>query len=399
VESCYLTTDPDACSSSSDSTVSWVLDDSNNERLFDATEHYIYTVSGLRPDDMPSPCTKGYTHRWIKISDDVSSCDSAGVDEDTRNTLENWLDDYGQSRNDYIVDVNLKSTSDSSVCNTPNTKGMTLIYDGGCFKHSHPDEWSVYDFTYWTLPNTHPGNAGASENPIKKWIDNNFRLEYPSWHPMSRWENEKGKFDYLGRFGDDISFRSLPGNLRLPAVLNEFGDGNNQDKSVVVCGSPGEVKNDKTKGNIFQFSGGEAVSDYVLHYLLRYSFTSSSLISYTVEQSNIKSSPQLAVQKSNAWMMIALQKPDQLRQRVAWALSQILVITPNQITAVEQSEIYLNYYDIFVRHAFSSYKFILKEVAYSPMMGEMLSYLKSKSTSFVLDESGSVSYPDENFAR
>ena len=97
--------------------------------------------------------------------------------------------------------------------------------------------------------------------------------------------------------------------------------------------------------------------------------------------------------------MIALQKPDQLRQRVAWALSQILVITPNQITAVEQSEIYLNYYDIFVRHAFSSYKFILKEVAYSPMMGEMLSYLKSKSTSFVLDESGSVSYPDENFAR
>jgi hypothetical protein len=144
---------------------------------------------------------------------------------------------------------------------------MTLSYDGGCYKHSHPDEWSVYDFTYWSFPNTHPGNAGASQNPIKKWVDNNFRLEYPSWHPMSRWENEKGKFDYLGRFGDDISFRSLPGNLRLPAVLNEFGGDNNQDEGIVVCGSLGEVKNDKLKGNIFHFSGGETVSDDVLFFL------------------------------------------------------------------------------------------------------------------------------------
>lgn len=97
--------------------------------------------------------------------------------------------------------------------------------------------------------------------------------------------------------------------------------------------------------------------------------------------------------------MIVLTKSDQLRQRVAWALSQILVITQNQISADEQSEIYLNYYDIFVRHAFGSYRSILKEVAYSPMMGEMLSYLKSKSTAFVLADSGSISYPDENFAR
>ena len=97
--------------------------------------------------------------------------------------------------------------------------------------------------------------------------------------------------------------------------------------------------------------------------------------------------------------MIALQAADQLRQRVAWALSQILVITPNQINAFEQSESYLNYYDIFVRHAFSSYRSILKEVAYSPMMGEMLSYLKSKSTAFVLEAKDIISYPDENFAR
>jgi cullin-associated NEDD8-dissociated protein 1 len=98
-------------------------------------------------------------------------------------------------------------------------------------------------------------------------------------------------------------------------------------------------------------------------------------------------------------MMVVLQGSDQLRQRVAWALSQILVITPEQINAAFQSESYLNYYDIFVRHAFSDYRSILKEVAYSPMMGEMLSYVNSKSTAFVLWQKGSVSYPDENFAR
>ena len=67
-------------------------------------------------------------------------------------------------------------------------------------------------------------------------------------------------------------------------------------------------------------------------------------------------------QKRNAWAMIALDSDDQLRQRMAWALSQIVVITPNQIADIGLSEIYLNFYDIFVRHAFGNYFDILKEV-------------------------------------
>lgn len=47
--------------------------------------------------------------------------------------------------------------------------------------------------------------------------------------------------------------------------------------------------------------------------------------------------------------MVFLNAKDQLRQRMAWALSQILVITPNQIeTSKDEAEVYLNYYDIFV---------------------------------------------------
>jgi uncharacterized protein (DUF1800 family) len=78
--------------------------------------------------------------------------------------------------------------------------------------------------------------------------------------------------------------------------------------------------------------------------------------------------------------MVALSAPDQLRQRMAWALSQVLVVTPNQINENGLSEAYLNYYDIFVRNAFGNYRDVLKEVSQSPMMAEMLSFLESKSS-------------------
>lgn len=91
--------------------------------------------------------------------------------------------------------------------------------------------------------------------------------------------------------------------------------------------------------------------------------------------------------------MIALESNDQLRQRMAWALSQILVVTPNQIDEEGYSEIYLNYYDIFVRNAFGNYFDVLKEVSYSPMMAEMLSFLDSKSSAYVLEDSGAKAYP------
>jgi hypothetical protein len=112
-----------------------------------------------------------------------------------------------------------------------------------------------------------------------------------------------------------------------------------------------------------------------------------------------KESDDLRNQKKNLWNTVALWAEDQLRQRMAWALSQILVITPNQINNKEATEIYANYYDIFVRNAFGNYRDVLKEVAYSPMMAEMLSFLESKSSAFVLRSTGDKAYPDENFAR
>lgn len=117
--------------------------------------------------------------------------------------------------------------------------------------------------------------------------------------------------------------------------------------AVVVCGSDQEVANNPSGSSIFQFK----------------------------ESTDIKGNAEFASQKKSVWTMIAMNDSnDQLRQKVAWALSQILVITPNQIQNVESAENYLNYYDIFVKHAFGNYFDILKEVSFSPMVSSFCIY-------------------------
>jgi hypothetical protein len=48
---------------------------------------------------------------------------------------------------------------------------------------------------------------------------------------------------------------------------------------------------------------------------------------------------------------------------------------------------------IFTRNAFGSFRDIVKEVAYSPMMGEFLTFMNNRAYA------SSGTYPDENFAR
>jgi uncharacterized protein (DUF1800 family) len=95
---------------------------------------------------------------------------------------------------------------------------------------------------------------------------------------------------------------------------------------------------------------------------------------------------------------MALFADDQLRQRMAWALSQILVISPSLLADPFNTEATLQYYDIFVRNAFGSYRDILKQVAFSPRMGDMLTYIGGESWQFSFDR-GNPTFPDENFAR
>lgn len=98
----------------------------------------------------------------------------------------------------------------------------------------------------------------------------------------------------------------------------------------------------------------------------------------------------------NAWWYAAMQD-DQLRQRVAFALSQIFVVSSNGAPGNYPRGM-ANYYDLLSRHAFGNFRDLLEDVTLSPMMGLYLTHLHNRRERF--NNAGEqVSTPDENYAR
>ncbi|HET7794679.1 MAG TPA: DUF1800 domain-containing protein [Rhizobacter sp.] len=89
----------------------------------------------------------------------------------------------------------------------------------------------------------------------------------------------------------------------------------------------------------------------------------------------------------------ALTGPDQLRQRAAFALSQIFVISFVDGTLANQTRGVTSYYDMLAEKAFGNYRDLLESVSLHPMMGVYLTSLRNQKE----DANGRV--PDENYAR
>lgn len=81
----------------------------------------------------------------------------------------------------------------------------------------------------------------------------------------------------------------------------------------------------------------------------------------------------------------ALYSPDQLRQRVAWALYKILVVSGRDVSHPSRLSPYLTILD---QRAFGSYRALLSDITLSPAMGRYLDMASSTRTR-----------PNENFAR
>jgi hypothetical protein len=99
--------------------------------------------------------------------------------------------------------------------------------------------------------------------------------------------------------------------------------------------------------------------------------------------------------KMMVWQMVALHSPDQLRQRMAWALAQIYLLGENGYPKQKEIETWTVFYDIFVRNAFGNLRDILRAVSWSPQMGRYLTFRRSSG---FCPFSG-CSYPDENYSR
>ncbi|MEO6597851.1 MAG: DUF1800 family protein [Planctomycetota bacterium] len=94
------------------------------------------------------------------------------------------------------------------------------------------------------------------------------------------------------------------------------------------------------------------------------------------------------------WWERVLTAPDQLRQRVAFALSEILVVSDVADALVGDVCGVAEYYDILVRGAFGTYRELLEHVTLSPIMGRYLSHLRNARPDPIAN-----TRPDENYAR
>lgn len=98
--------------------------------------------------------------------------------------------------------------------------------------------------------------------------------------------------------------------------------------------------------------------------------------------------------RSDVFWNIAVNAPDQLRQRVAFALGQILVVSDKDAGLDNRVRGIANYHDILASEAFGNYRTLLSKVTLNPMMGDFLSMRRNEKP----DIENNIQ-SDENYAR
>eukprot|EP00538_Stauroneis_constricta_P006114 CAMPEP_0119557550 /NCGR_PEP_ID=MMETSP1352-20130426/9190_1 /TAXON_ID=265584 /ORGANISM="Stauroneis constricta, Strain CCMP1120" /LENGTH=2298 /DNA_ID=CAMNT_0007604673 /DNA_START=349 /DNA_END=7245 /DNA_ORIENTATION=+ len=417
-DTCHVSTSPSACAyltgwtdrNPESETATFVVTEDLIRNLYlktrgdgaepNAGTKYWYAVEGLDQSregtDAMKPCDLYSQSRWIPTPCDATSLQDVddGVVQIFSRLLsetKDWLISQDEV-NPYLMDVWFWDSEVSCPASQRDVIDfMIQDQEGECWLNVHPEHLNVHDFTSWASDDGHPGNS-PQRNPITEFAEaGSTRLTFPSWHEMSRWHNNKYNLPGPIRLGDEVNFYDLPDNLRTEALAEIFGIellepgdpeledgyGSLSGEGTVVCGSPFEVANEpENAGSAFQGSFDSYTQEFATSWEL------------------------FANQRKFVWLKNTVENDiDQLRQRMAWALSQILVISPDGVDGELDTEAFLTYYDIFVRHAFGSYRDILKEVSYHPLMADMLTYYGGRSTAFVYAQDGTVEYADENYAR
>ena len=95
----------------------------------------------------------------------------------------------------------------------------------------------------------------------------------------------------------------------------------------------------------------------------------------------------------NTWWKNSITAPDQLRQRVAFALSEIFVVSENGILQ-NHADGLSSYYDMLADHAFGNFHDLLRSVTLHPAMGLYLGMLGNNAGSIITGI-----HADENYAR
>lgn len=112
--------------------------------------------------------------------------------------------------------------------------------------------------------------------------------------------------------------------------------------------------------------------------------------------SNISADPTKPYPSSltfNAWWQQSITAPDQLRQRIAFALSEIMVVSENGVLQ-DNAQALSAYYDVLLDNAFGNFRALLEQVTLSPAMGLFLNMLGNDHGSVITGI-----HANENYAR
>ena len=96
----------------------------------------------------------------------------------------------------------------------------------------------------------------------------------------------------------------------------------------------------------------------------------------------------------NAWWRAAVTAPDQLRQRVAFALSEILVVSDTNATLSGRPDALASYYDTLADNAFGNFRDLLKAATLHPTMGYWLNMQGNAKGNLTTGY-----HPNENYGR
>lgn len=117
-------------------------------------------------------------------------------------------------------------------------------------------------------------------------------------------------------------------------------------------------------------------------------------ISRTLPYVQANSNGSLRSTRHDIWWKNVMEGDDQLRQRVAFALSQIFVISDLDYTLGNTQYGVSHFYDMLAENAFGNYRELLEKVTLHPTMGIYLGMVRNQKANPALHIR-----PDENYAR
>jgi uncharacterized protein (DUF1800 family) len=210
-----------------------------------------------------------------------------------------------------------------------------------------------------------------------------------------------------------------PGNLDLQVLNPAPGPAASTDLIAQVNGNPPALSPTPQDASRFLAEATFGATDSDIHHLSKIGYTAwlneqfnapQTLVAPAVDAALVLNNPPCTAGdvKCNAALYVqnnsdvgllqqqfwqqAIAGNDQLRQRVEYALTELMVISSTDPGVANMPRGMANYYDVLGADAFGNFRQLLQDVTLSPMMGQYLSMLGN-------DKGDATRDPDENYAR